>query len=135
MVETWGILWGNFDFEEHETMSDDFPFKVETLLEQCGNNREIAGVILDEFVIQVVDDMKEMETCIASGNLVQVGKVGHRLKGTAGVLGASALHALCSSLEIAGKDGKAEEVANIKPELLAEVDRCVAAVPEARTRL
>jgi HPt (histidine-containing phosphotransfer) domain-containing protein len=116
-------------------MSDDFPFKVETLLEQCGSNREIAGVILDEFVIQVVDDMKEMETCISNGNLVQVGKVGHRLKGTAGVLGAAKLHALCSALEIAGKEGNAEEISKISPELAAEVSRCVSVVPEARTRL
>lgn len=116
-------------------MSDDFPIKMETLLDQCGGNKDIAGVILDEFIIQVADDVKEMETCIASGNLTQVGKVGHRLKGTAGVLGAAKLHSLCFALEIAGKEGKAEEVAAISPELKTETERCVAAVPEAKSRL
>lgn len=116
-------------------MSDDFPFKMETLLEQCGGNKDIAGVILDEFIVQVADDLKEMETCTASGNLTQVGKVGHRLKGTAGVLGAATLHSLCFALETAGKGGNAEEIAKLNPELKAEAERCVAAVPEARTRL
>ena len=116
-------------------MNEDFPFKVETLLEQCGGNKDVAGVILDEFIIQVADDIREMESCISSGDLVQVGKVGHRLKGTAGVLGAEKLHALCLSLETAGKGENADDIAKISPELKTEANRCVAAVPEARERL
>jgi len=116
-------------------MNDDFPLKIETLLEQCGGSKDIGKVILDEFLIQVADDIKELETCIASGDLVQAGKVGHRLKGTAGVLGAAKLHALCQTVETAGKEGNAEVVAQTFPELKAETDRCIAAVPEAREQL
>ncbi|MCL2709763.1 MAG: Hpt domain-containing protein [Planctomycetaceae bacterium] len=116
-------------------MNEDSPFKLETLLEQCGGNKDIAGVVLDEFIIQVADDMKEMETSISSGDLIQVGKIGHRLKGTAGVLGAAKLHALCFALETAGKGENAEEVAKIGPELKTEANRCVDAVPEVRGRL
>ena len=126
---------GKMFFGERETMSDDFPFKIETLLEQCGGNREVGGVILDEFIIQVAADIKELESCINSGDLVQVGKVGHRLKGTAGVLGASKLHSLCIALEAAGKEGNAEEAASVYHKLKAETDLCVAAVPDARSRL
>ena len=116
-------------------MSDEFPFKIETLLEQCGGSKEIGEVILDEFLVQVAADIAEMETCLASGNITQAGKVGHRLKGTAGVLGASGLHALCFAIEMAGKEENADDAANALPKLKAEVERCVAAVPEARTRL
>ena len=116
-------------------MSEDFPFKIETLLEQCGGSKEVGGMILDEFLTQVAADTKEMEECIVSGNLVQAGKVGHRLKGTAGVLGASKLHSLCFALESAGREEKAEDAAKVYPELKIEADRCVAAVPEARNRL
>jgi HPt (histidine-containing phosphotransfer) domain-containing protein len=116
-------------------MSEDFPFKLETLLEQCGGSKEVGGIILDEFLLQVETDTKEMETCLASGDLTQTGKVGHRLKGTAGVLGAAKLHALCFAIETAGKDGNADDAANIYPELKAEAEHCVAAVPEARARL
>ena len=116
-------------------MSDDFPFKIETLLEQCGGSKDVGGIILDEFLVQIETDTKEMETCIASGDLTQAGKVGHRLKGTAGVLGASKLHSLCFALETAGKDGNVEAAIQTYPELKAEADHCVASVPEARNRL
>ena len=119
----------------HKAMDDVFPFKITTLMEQCGGNRDVAKVILDEFIIQVANDIKEIETCIAGGNLVQVGKVGHRLKGTAGVLGAAELYTLCFALETAGKGENAEEVAKIVPELTVEANRCVAAVPEAQGRV
>jgi len=116
-------------------MSDDFPIKVKTLLEQCGGSKETGAVILDEFLVQIAADIREIETCLTSGDLVQVGKVGHRLKGTAGVLGADKLHSICFSLEMAGKNENAEEVRKIYPELKAEAGRCAAAVPEARTQL
>jgi len=116
-------------------MSDDFPFKIETLLEQCGGNKEVGGIILDEFIIQAAADINELESCINCGDLVQVGKVGHRLKGTAGVLGAAKLHSLCVAMETAGKGGNAEEVASVYHGLKAETDRCIAAVPDARSRL
>ena len=116
-------------------MSDEFPFKIETLLEQCGGSKEVGGQILDAFLEQAEIDTQEMASCLASGNLVQAGKTGHRLKGTAGVLGAGKLHSLCFALETAGKDGNAEAAQNAYVEIKAEADRCVAAVPEARTRL
>lgn len=116
-------------------MSTDFPFKIETLLDQCGGSKDVGGMVLDEFLVQVETDVKEMQSCIASGDLMQVNKAGHRLKGTAGVLGASNLHSLCLAIETAGKEGNAEEVTKIYSELKAEADRCIAAVPEARSRL
>jgi len=116
-------------------MSDDFPFKIETLLEQCGGNKEIGKAILDEFLIQANADSTELESCISSGNLTQVGKVGHRLKGTSGVLGAGKLYSLCAAIETAGKGNNVEEVAKIFPELKMEMDRCVAAVPTAKSQL
>jgi len=116
-------------------MSANFPFKIETLLEQCGGNKDIGGIILDEFLIQVEADLKELETCVAGGDLMQAGKVGHRLKGTAGVLGATNLFALCADMEHAGKDGKGDEVVAILPKLKAETEVCVAAVPEAKNML
>ena len=116
-------------------MSGDFPIKVKTLLEQCGGNKDIGEVILDEFLAQVVADIQEIEACLASGDLSQAGRVGHRLKGSAGVLGADKLYDICVSMEMAGKNENAEEVAGVFSALKIEVDRCIAAVPEAKTQL
>ena len=116
-------------------MSNDLPFKLETLLEQCGGNAEIAKIILDEFLGQVATDTEELDTSLAGGDLEQAGKAGHRLKGSAGVLGAEKLHSLCAALENATKNGSAEDAAKTYAELKAEADCCVAAVPEAKTQL
>jgi len=116
-------------------MSNDLPFKLETLLEQCGSNAEIAKIILDEFLGQVATDTEELAASLAGGNLEQAGRAGHRLKGSAGVLGAGTLHALCSALENAAKSGNIEDAAQTYADLKAEADRCVAAIPEAKTLL
>ena len=116
-------------------MSDDFPLKIETLLEQCGGSKEVGAIVLDEFLVQVDADTKEIETCLANGDLTQAGKVGHRLKGTAGVIGASKLHSVCFAMEIAGRDGDADTANKTYPDLKAEADRCVAAVPQVRSQL
>jgi len=116
-------------------MSDDFPFKIETLLEQSGGSKDVGNIVLDEFLVQIDADIKEMEACLESGDLTQAGKVGHRLKGTAGVLGASKLHSLCFAMEVAGRDGDAEAATNAYQDLKAEAERCVAAVPQARSLL
>ena len=116
-------------------MSNDFAINVRTLLEQCGDSNEIALIVLEEFLVQIAADIQELESYLSGGDLAQVGKVGHRLKGTAGVLGAEKLQSICFSLETAGKNENAEELAKFFIELKAEADRCIAAVPEARMQL
>ncbi|MDR2754944.1 MAG: Hpt domain-containing protein [Planctomycetaceae bacterium] len=116
-------------------MSSELPFSMETLTEQCGGSNVVVESVLDAFLEQVPTDINEMETCLASGDLLTVSKAAHRLKGTAGVLGASKLHPLCASLELAGKQGNATEAARIYSELKAEAQQCVDAVPAAKAKL
>lgn len=116
-------------------MSADLPFSLDTVLEQCGGKAEIAGMVLDEFLNQVPTDLGEMEKCLASNDLVMAGKAAHRLKGTAGVLGAVKLHPLCASMEMAGKEERAEDAAKIFEELKEEAQKCVEAVPSAKAAL
>ena len=113
----------------------DLPFRIETLLEQCGGNRDIGKIVFEEFLLQVAEDSNEIKACLDRGDLIQAGKVAHRLKGSAGVLGADRLHSFCLALETAGKDEDAEDAAKFFLELKAEIERCVAAVPEAQTQL
>ncbi|MDR2114858.1 MAG: Hpt domain-containing protein [Planctomycetaceae bacterium] len=116
-------------------MSSELPFSMETLMEQCGGSKIVVESVLDEFLKQVSVDTAEMETCLASGDLLTVSKASHRLKGTAGVLGASKLHPLCAALELAGKQGNAADAAQIYNELKVEAQRCVEAVPAAKEKI
>jgi HPt (histidine-containing phosphotransfer) domain-containing protein len=116
-------------------MSSELPFSMATLMEQCGGMASVVVTVLDEFLKQVPTDTNEMETGLASGDLLTVSKAAHRLKGTAGVLGASKLHPLCAALELAGKQGNADEAAKIYGELKTEAQLCADAVPVAKTKL
>ncbi|MDR2704398.1 MAG: Hpt domain-containing protein [Planctomycetaceae bacterium] len=116
-------------------MSSELPFSMETLMEQCGGMASVVESVLDAFLEQVPTDTNEMETGLASGDLVMVSKAAHRLKGTAGVLGAMKLHPLCAALELAGKQGNADEATKIYSELKTEAQLCVDAVPVAKARL
>jgi HPt (histidine-containing phosphotransfer) domain-containing protein len=116
-------------------MSSELPFSMETLMEQCGGMADVVRSVLDAFLEQVPTDTKEMETGLASGDLLTVSKAAHRLKGTAGVLGASKLHPLCAALELAGKQENAEDATKIYSELKTEAQLCVDAVPTAKAKL
>jgi HPt (histidine-containing phosphotransfer) domain-containing protein len=116
-------------------MSSELPFSIEMLMDQCGGTKMVAEMVLDEFLNQVPTDTAEMEANLTSGDLLALSKAAHRLKGTAATLGASKLHPLCAALELAGKQGNAEESAKIYPELKAEAQRCVDSVPAAKAAL
>ena len=116
-------------------MSSNLPFSMTTLMEQCGGQKVVVDAVLDEFLTQVPTDTQEMEASMAGGDLLMTSKAAHRLKGTAGVLGAEKLHSLCASMELTSKAGNAEEAAKIYAELKAEAQLCVDAVPAAKALL
>ena len=109
--------------------SDSLPFTMATVLAQCGGNKMVAGAVLEEFLSQVPTDIGEMEAGLTSGDLITASKAAHRLKGTAGVLGAVGLHPLCTDMETTCKSGDAAKSAEIFVELKAEAQKCVDAVP------
>ncbi|MDR0869726.1 MAG: Hpt domain-containing protein [Planctomycetaceae bacterium] len=113
-------------------MSTELPITIETLMEQCGGMAVVAQSVLDEFLTQVATDIAEMETKLAGGDLLGASKAAHRLKGTAGVLGAAKLHSLCQAVEFAGKEGRGDDAKNSFAGLKVESQRCVDAVPAVR---
>ena len=108
---------------------DTLPFTMATVLEQCGGSKSTAVMVLEEFLSQVPTDIGEMECCLASGDLLAAGKAAHRLKGTAGVLGAARLHPLCNEMEQSCKNSDAAKAAGVFVELKVEAKKCVDAVP------
>ena len=109
--------------------SDNLPFTMATIMEQCGGSKSTAAMVLEEFLNQVPADIGDMETGLASGDLLTASKAAHRLKGTAGVLGAVRLHPICGDMELTCKAGDAAKAAEIFVQLKAEAQVCVDAVP------
>ncbi len=115
--------------------SGNLPFSLDFLKEQCGGSKAVVDMVLDEFLSQVPNDTAEMESGLASGDLMSASKAAHRLKGTAGTIGAEKLHPLCASMEQACKTGNAVEAAAVYPQLKAEAQLCVDAVPTAKSMI
>ncbi len=115
--------------------SDNLPFTMATVLEQCGGSKSTAVMVLEEFLNQVPTDLGEMESGLAKEDLLASSKAAHRLKGTAGVLGAVRLHPLCADMELTCKAGDAAKAATIFADLKAEAEKCVNAVPTGMSLL
>ncbi|MDR1484266.1 MAG: Hpt domain-containing protein [Planctomycetaceae bacterium] len=113
----------------------DFPFSLENVLEQCGGSTVTVVSVLNEFLNQVPTDEAEMLDGFNTNTLITTSKAAHRLKGTAGVLGADKLHTLCAALEIAAKENRAEDAKKIFADLQAETKKCISYVPDALKNL
>ena len=111
------------------------PISIETLMEQCGGMAPVVSSVLEEFLTQVSTDVGEMETKLAGGDPLAASKAAHRLKGTAGVLGASKLHSLCAAVEMAGREGRTDDAVQSLTELKVEAQNCVDAIPIIRQQL
>lgn len=112
--------------------SVSLPINIATLMEQCGGMAAVANSVFDEFLTQVPVDVAEMDAKLAAGDLLAASKSAHRLKGTAGVLGAEKLYALCAAVELAGKESRGDDASHSLAELKVEAQRCIDAVPAAR---
>ncbi|MDR2171610.1 MAG: Hpt domain-containing protein [Planctomycetaceae bacterium] len=113
----------------------EFPFSTENILEQCGGNAATAIIVLDEFLNQAPADEAEMLAGLNNNTLITTSKAAHKLKGTAGVLGAEKLHAICAALEIAAKEERTEDAKKLFADLQTESKRCVEYVPIAQQKL
>ncbi|MGL4943082.1 MAG: Hpt domain-containing protein [Thermoguttaceae bacterium] len=110
-------------------------FDIATLLSQCGGKKEIAGMVLDEFVTQTPADVAAIAKSLADADASAVSKAAHRLKGTAGVIGAHTFHQLCFDVELAGKNGDLAAAATAFVLLEAEAKKCLDFVPTAKATM
>lgn len=116
-------------------MSGDAAMNLQVLLEQCAGKKEIAIMVLDEFISQTPADVTAISQAISQHDALATSKAAHRLKGTAGVIGAHRFHQLCFDVELAGKNGDLSAAAASFVELEQEAKRCMDFVPIAKTSM
>lgn len=110
-------------------------FDIDAMMSQCAGKKEIAEAILDEFLSQTPKDLDELATTFGVGDLVALSKVAHRLKGTAGVLGAKEFHTHCMVLETACRNNEAAAVPGAYIAVLESAKACMDYVPTLRAEL
>ncbi len=74
-------------------------FNPHQALKKCFGNNEILQEMVQCFLEEVDSELASMQTALQRGNLAEVGKTGHRLKGTAVYLAADALTAAATRVE------------------------------------
>ena len=87
------------------------------LRETFGDDEELIAEILGDYVEPATANVAEIEAAFEAGDTAAVGAAAHKLKSSSRAVGANALADLCFELEKAGKDGDAERVATLMPDL------------------
>jgi HPt (histidine-containing phosphotransfer) domain-containing protein len=66
---------------------------------------DVLGEVLQMFLTEVPPRIVRLRIALAAGNIEEVHRAAHSLKGSAGNIGAQALHAVCKQLDEQGRSG------------------------------
>jgi signal transduction histidine kinase/CheY-like chemotaxis protein/HPt (histidine-containing phosphotransfer) domain-containing protein len=110
---------------------DASPLNVSELCARCLNNVEFTQRILLKFQDRVLDDLASLTRTIASGKMEEATRLAHSLKGSAANLAAPAVRAVAAEIETLSRAGDAAQAEEALRRLRAEVERCLAYIPQA----
>jgi signal transduction histidine kinase/DNA-binding response OmpR family regulator len=108
---------------------------VKGLLEVCGGDAPSAAAILEKFERQVREQADVLARCVQQADAAQAADVAHSLKGSAGVVRATALAEQAALAEAAARGGALQTLAERIDAVRREIDRFLAGVPAAKQRL
>ena len=91
----------------------DYP----SLLQRCMGRSELAGRLIEKFLMQAGTDVQELEMAIQAQDSVRLRSVAHRLKGAAANVSAEGFRESASALEVLGREG----TLSAAPELLEQL--------------
>jgi HPt (histidine-containing phosphotransfer) domain-containing protein len=78
---------------------------LEALRNRCMGNIEFMQRVLEKFQQQVPKELAELEQLLEAGDVEQVARVAHRVKGTSANTGASGLRRAAAEIEELGRAG------------------------------
>ena len=88
-------------------------FDAELAMKRCLNKRDMLQQMIEFFFKDMDNFLPQMRAALQKGDLVEVGRLGHRLKGTVGHVGAEAAREAAERVERfmlhAGEQAEAEE--------------------------
>ena len=84
---------------------------------------DVLTEVLKLFLEEAPPRIERLRNGWASGNIEEVARSAHSMKGSAGNIGAKRLYAVCSQLDEKGKSGDLSAVAPLVDALVAEFDK------------
>ncbi len=80
------------------------PYNINALLARCAGKSSLAEKLLNTFCSRTPDELAEMEKVLASGNLVELALMAHKLKGASATISAEPLRKEAARLEQLAKE-------------------------------
>jgi HPt (histidine-containing phosphotransfer) domain-containing protein len=83
---------------------------LDALLHRCMGNIDLVQRVLEKFQQRVPEELAEIEKEMLAGNIEQVARTAHRLKGSAATVSAEGLATAAAEIEDAGRQGRAADI-------------------------
>jgi ammonium transporter, Amt family len=107
------------------------PLNVGELCARCLNNVDFTRRILSKFQDRVSEDLACLARTIADKKMAEAARLAHSLKGSAANLAAPAVRAAAAEIETLSRAGDVAQAEEALQCLRAEVERCLAYIPQA----
>jgi Amt family ammonium transporter len=106
------------------------PVDMAAFLERCLGNPQVAFRVLDVFSIQAKEELARLQRALADGDLEQLARLAHSLKGSASNISADNVRNAARELEKFAVAGETEPLAAKLGELKTELDRCISFIAD-----
>ena len=119
--------------EEDDDQPQDQPpaLDVPALLHRCMSDAPTAARVLEHFQQSAPDTVDRIEQALAESDTSEAARLAHSLKGDAASLSAEPLRAATLALEELAEAGAEAAAQTMLLRLRAELERCLACIPEA----
>ena len=119
-------MTASFPIAELETMLNaDAPIDWDRLLKATDHDQELARELALLFISSGVTTLDAIVTALDNGDYGQLGEKAHELKGASANLQATAASAAAERLEIAARNGDADQMPELTATLRREVERAI----------
>jgi HPt (histidine-containing phosphotransfer) domain-containing protein len=106
----------------------DVAIDLKLLKEVSGDDQEVLHELIRTIRDAVRLQIPEMTTALKGSDLSAIQMASHKMKGTAGYIGAPALEAVCKRIEAAANDGDASTLPALQPLFSAQAQRALDAL-------
>lgn len=118
-----------------EVPAEPAAFDVDALLHRCLGDGEFSAQILQKFAARADGQRAALQRAVASGNLDDLRREAHSLKGVAANLSADTLRSRAARLELAARTSQTQGLSKLLADTCDELARCVATIPKVLGRL
>ena len=108
------------------------PIDRDVLLAHCMEDPEFASSLLSDFAEDLPKRLQQLAEHVHQGDVKAAAEVAHSLKGSAGILAATAVRAIAAEIEAAGKAGDLASMTLLVDRLRDEIQRCLNFIPEVQ---